>query len=56
MRCGAAAVRPVTGDLSAQVRREVQSKVRQIMPGIVRAEVSAYLDSIFGPERGRRRR
>ena len=48
--------RPIAGDLTAQVRGEVQSKVRQIMPGIVRSEVSAYLDSIFGRERGRGRR
>jgi transposase-like protein len=48
--------RPVTGDLGAQVRNEVQSKMREIIPGIVRAEVSAYLDSIFGAQRGRRRR
>lgn len=54
---GAAVVaRPVAGDLSAQVRGEVQSKMRQIIPSIVRAEVSAYLDSIFGVKRGRRRK
>ena len=55
---GAAGVvaRPATGDLSAQVRGEVQNKMRQIIPGIVRVEVSAYLDSIFGVKRGRRRR
>ena len=43
-------------DLSAQVRGEVQAKMRQIIPGIVRSEVNAYLDSIFGVKRGRRRR
>jgi transposase-like protein len=48
--------RPVAGDLGAQVRTEVQNKMRQIIPGIVRAEVSAYLDSIFGVKRGPRRR
>jgi transposase-like protein len=54
-RTAAAAVaRPVAGDLGAQVRSEVQSKMRQIIPGIVRTEVSAYLDSIFGVKRGRR--
>jgi transposase-like protein len=41
-------------DLSAQVRGEVQAKMRQIIPGIVRSEVSAYLDSIF--RTGRRRK
>ena len=57
-RATAAAVvaRPVAGDLGAQVRSEVQSKMRQIIPGIVRSEVGAYLDSIFGAKRGRRRR
>jgi transposase-like protein len=44
------------GDLHGQVRAEVQTKVRQILPGIVRSEVSAYLDSLFGARRGRRRR
>lgn len=57
-RAAVAAVvaRPVAGDLGAQVRSEVQSKMRQIIPGIVRSEVSAYLDSIFGAKRGRRRK
>ncbi len=53
---GAAAARPLAGDLSTQVRIEVQNKMRQIIPGIVRAEVSAYLDSIFGVKPARRRR
>ena len=44
------------GDLTAQVRSEVQSKMRQIIPGIVRGEVSAYLDSIFSTRGGRRRK
>jgi transposase-like protein len=52
----AVVARPVTGDLGAQVRSEVQNKMQQIIPGIVRAEVSAYLDSIFGAKQGRRRR
>jgi transposase-like protein len=50
------AARPSAGDLGAQVRSEVQSKMRQIIPGIVRDEVSAYLDSIFGQKRGRQRK
>lgn len=41
-------------DLTGQVRAEVQTKVRRILPGIVRSEVSAYLDEIFGSRRGRR--
>ena len=57
-RTAAAAVvaRPVAGDLSAQVRTEVQNKMRQLIPGIVRTEVNAYLDSIFGQKRGRGRK
>ncbi len=45
------------GDLNAQVRGEVQQKMREIIPGIVRSEVSAYLDSIFSTRgrKGRRR-
>lgn len=45
------------GVIATQVRSEVQTKVRQILPGIVRSEVSSYLDSLFGPSgrRGRRR-
>jgi transposase-like protein len=50
------ALRVATGDLGAQVRGEVQAKMRQIIPGIVRSEVGAYLDSIFGVKRGRGRR
>lgn len=42
------------GDLSGQVRAEVQSKVRQLLPGIVRSEVSAYLNEVLGGRRGRR--
>jgi transposase-like protein len=52
----ATSARPAAGDLTAQVRSEVQSKMRQIIPGIVRTEVSAYLDSIFGVKRGRRKK
>jgi transposase-like protein len=43
-----------SADLSGQVRAEVQTKVRRILPGIVRNEVSAYLNAIFGSRRGRR--
>jgi transposase-like protein len=39
-------------NLEQQVRSEVQAKVRQIIPDIVRTEVSSYLDSLF---RGRGR-
>ncbi len=36
------------GDLGAQVRAGVQAKVREILPAIVREEVSAYLNALFG--------
>jgi transposase-like protein len=36
------------GALSAQVRAGVQSRVREILPEIVRQEVAGYLDSLFG--------
>lgn len=41
-----------TSDLNRQVRSEVRARVRQIMPGIVRNEVSGYLEALF---RGRGR-
>jgi len=43
-------------DLTTQVRSEVQAKVRQILPSIVRSEVSVYLNSLFGSGRGRPRK
>jgi transposase-like protein len=43
------------GSLEQQVRSEVQAKVRQILPGIVRNEVSSYLDTVFRA-RGRARK
>lgn len=44
------------GDLTQQVRSEVRAKVRQIMPGIVRNEVSGYLKALFGEGRVRPRK
>ena len=41
--------------LSSQVRTEVRSRVRQILPAIVRGEVSSYLNTLFSSGRGRRR-
>ena len=41
--------------LEQQVRTEVQAKVRQILPTIVRSEVSSYLDTVFRA-RGRARK
>jgi transposase-like protein len=50
-----AAVATGGSDLTSQVRSAVQSRVRQLLPEIVRGEVGAYLDSLFGPAGGRRR-
>lgn len=55
-RGGFAAAIGHSADLTGQVRAEVQTKVRKILPGIVRNEVSAYLNEIFGSRRGRRMR
>ena len=41
------------GSLVALVRAEVQAGVREVVTGIVRAEVGSYLQRV-GPERGRR--
>ena len=41
-------------DLTRHVRSEVQTKIRQILPSIVRSEVSHYLDTVFGARRSRR--
>lgn len=42
--------------IETQVRSEVQARVREILPRIVRNEVSQYLDSVFGSSRGRARK
>jgi transposase-like protein len=44
------------GGIETQVRSEVQARVRQILPQIVRNEVSHYLESLFGSSRGRARK
>ena len=44
-----------SSDLTGHVRAEVQHKVRQMLPGIVRHEVSAYLDQVFNSSRRSRR-
>ena len=53
-RRGGALPALVTGDLGPRVRAEVRQKVRRILPRVVRAEVSAYLDALFGVKRARR--
>ena len=42
------------GDLGNQVRSEVQSRVRAMLPEITRTEVNAYLATVLGGG-GRRR-
>src|SRR2546426_3127063 len=42
-------------NLTNQVRTEVRSRVRQILPAIVRGEVSTYLNTLFASGRNRRR-
>ena len=49
-------VRGTGGDLTRHVRSEVRVKVRQILPGIVRSEVSGYLDALFRGQRARPRK
>jgi transposase-like protein len=44
------------GNLTQQVREEVRAKVRQILPVIVRTEVSGYLNALFSNGRGRPRK
>jgi transposase-like protein len=50
-----AAVGKRAGHLSEQVRAGVQAKVREILPAIVREEVSSYLTDLFGGPRAKRR-
>ncbi|HTM57563.1 MAG TPA: transposase [Candidatus Udaeobacter sp.] len=44
-----------TRDLTGQLRIAVQAKVRQILPDIVRGEVTSYLDELFGSRRSGRK-
>lgn len=44
------------GNLTRHVQSEVRARVRQMMPGIVRSEVSGYLKQLFGGSRGRTRK
>ena len=55
-RHGSSRTRFVAGlDLTNQVRTEVRTKVRQILPEIVRGEVNNYLSTLLASGRGRRR-
>jgi transposase-like protein len=44
-----------SSNLAETVRGQVQAKVRELLPGVVRSEVSTYLDSLFGKRRGTRK-
>ena len=39
------------GGISAQLRAGVQAKVRTVLPGIVREEVTTYLNNLFASQR-----
>lgn len=45
----------IGGNLGYQLRSEVQTRVRQILPEIVRTEVNTYLNSLFASGPGRKR-
>jgi transposase len=47
----AAAARLNDGDLGQQLRSEVQGRIRELLPAIVRAEVASYLETTFGRRR-----
>ena len=40
-----------SGNIATQVRAGVQAKVRAVMPGIVREEVTSYLNTLFASGR-----
>jgi transposase-like protein len=44
------------GPLGGQLRIAVQAKVREMLPEIVRGEVSNYLDQLFGETRSKKLR
>lgn len=41
------------GDLGGQVRNAVASRIREVLPQIVRSEVGTYMNTLFGGGRGR---
>ena len=45
-----------SGGLGIQLRSAVQSRIRQVLPEIVKSEVGNYMTSLFGGRGGRRRR
>ncbi len=56
VRAAGAAASITGGAVSAQLRAGVQARVREMLPGIVREEVSRYLDELFGSRSPRHRR
>ena len=50
-----AALIAASGDLGGQVRAAVQTRIRAILPTIVKTEIGHYVDSLFGSKGGRRR-
>ena len=51
---GGAATRLAGGPLAGQLRTAVQARVREMLPDIVRGEVSNYLDQLFSTPRVRK--
>ena len=47
---------PASGALGIQVRSAVQSRIREVLPEIVRSEVGSYMTALFGAGGRRRRR
>jgi transposase-like protein len=45
-----------TGDITSQVREEVRIKIRELLPEIVRGEVSQLMSGLTSRRRGRPRR
>jgi hypothetical protein len=43
-------------DLAEDIRRELEKRIRELVPGIIRNEVSGVLSDLSGARRGRRRR
>ena len=50
------AILAASGGLGLQLRSAVQSKIRQVLPEIVKSEVGSYMSSLFGGSGRRRRR
>ena len=47
-------VRAPGGPLAGQLRTAVQARVREMLPDIVRGEVSSYLDQLFASPRAKK--